>query len=173
MVLALTCILGLIFGVVYLLKRFLPGAARAAGERVDMFVVSQLPIGSRQRIAVVRVHDRTLVLGISEASITTLAELTPKRADGQDQKEADDPKIFADLLAPHKNGPANGPDRASGQAESMLLPSELTNRREHTHSAEAGHGTAAKGERAGRSGAPRLDSAAVRDLFDSLSGPSK
>ena len=173
MVLALTCILGLIFGVVYLLKRFLPGATRAASERVDMYVVSQLPIGSRQRIAVVRVHDRTLVLGISEASITTLAELTPKRADGQDQKEADDPKIFADLLVPHKSGPANG----AGRADDALLPPDITNRREQPRMFESAAAEPAERSdhagRSGRSGSPRLDPAAVRDLFDSLSGPSK
>jgi flagellar biogenesis protein FliO len=51
-----------------------------------MYMVGSCP-RFRQRMAVVRVHDRTLVLGISEESISTLAELTPKPAAGQDQKE--------------------------------------------------------------------------------------
>lgn len=163
MVLALASIVGLIFGVVFVLKRFLPGATRAANERVDMYMVGQLPLGSRQRIAVVRVHDRTLVLGISEASINTLAELTPKPAAGQDQKEADDPKIFADLLTLRKGGTAQG-------AEAALLAAErkppLLREQPRANGAE----TPAPGNGKGSS---RIDSAAVRDLFDSLSGPPK
>ncbi len=161
MVLALACIVGLIFGVVFVLKRFLPGATRAANERVDMYMVGQLPLGSRQRIAVVRVHDRTLVLGISEASINTLAELTPKPAAGQDQKEADDPKIFADLLTLRKGGTAQG-------AEAALLESRMPPLREQPRAPGAEKPAPGNGK-----GSSQIDSAAVRDLFDSLSGPPK
>ncbi len=97
MVVALAFILGLAYGVVYLLKRLLPGVARTGVERVDLFVVSQLSVGSRQKVCVVRVHDRTLVLGVTEGSITTLAELPT--ASPEAKKEADDPKIFAELLS--------------------------------------------------------------------------
>lgn len=104
MVLALACIVGLIFGVVFVLKRLMPGAVRSGGERLDIQVLAQLSMGSRQRVCVVRVQDRTLVLGITEGSINTLAELPTQRTEAQ--KEADDPKIFADLLSWRKDGPA-------------------------------------------------------------------
>ena len=111
MVVALACIVGLVFGSVYLLKRLVPGIARPGVERVDLFVIAQLSMGSRQRVSVVRVHDKTLVLGVTEGSITTLAELpTPKTAT---QKEADDPKIFADLLSWRKDAPAAAPGVAA------------------------------------------------------------
>ena len=113
MVVALACIVGLIFGVLYVLKRFLPGASRCAGERIDLRVLAQLNVGARQRIAVLRVHDRTLVVGVTEGSINTLAELNP--AQPAAQKEADDPKIFADMLTWRKDGStAAQSGRASG-----------------------------------------------------------
>ncbi|MBU1228378.1 MAG: flagellar biosynthetic protein FliO [Proteobacteria bacterium] len=99
MVVALACIVGLIFFVVWLLKQFLPGTVRRPYQRVELGVVSQISLGSRQRLLVVRVAERTLVLGVTEASITTLAELQTPLPAPADQKEADDPRIFADLLS--------------------------------------------------------------------------
>ncbi|OIN98940.1 MAG: flagellar biosynthetic protein FliO [Desulfovibrionaceae bacterium CG1_02_65_16] len=102
MVVALACIVGLIFGVVLVLKRVMPGAARSAADRVDLQILGQLSLGSRQRVCVLRVLDRTLLVGITEGSINTLAELSSQ---SPAQKEADDPKIFADLLSWRKDGP--------------------------------------------------------------------
>jgi len=120
MVVALACIVGLIYGVVFVLKRLVPGAAGSGGERIGLTLLGQLSLGSRQRICVLRVQDRTLVVGISEGSITTLAELDAPRPVAE--KEADDPKIFADLLAwrkdsaaPVRPGPATaGPSAPAG-----------------------------------------------------------
>ncbi|SNR86619.1 flagellar biosynthetic protein FliO [Humidesulfovibrio mexicanus] len=106
MVVALACIVGLIYGVVYVLKRLLPGAGAAGGERLGIQVLTQLNVGSRQRIAVIRVQDRTLVVGVTEGSINTLAELTPP--DAAAKKEADDPKIFSELLSWPKDGAGRG-----------------------------------------------------------------
>lgn len=117
MVVALAFILGLIYGVVFLLKRLLPGASNAAAERINLQVLGQLGMGSRQRVAVIRVQDKTLVIGITEGSINTLAELTPPQA--AVQKEADEPKIFNDLLAWRKDADPARPDRrpTAGQAQ--------------------------------------------------------
>lgn len=108
MVVALACVVALIYGVVYVLKRLLPVASRASAERIDLQVLAQLGMGSRQRVAVIRVQDKTLLIGITEGSINTLAELTPPQPAAQ--KEADDPKIFDDLLRWRKDGaaPRNG-----------------------------------------------------------------
>lgn len=119
MVVALACIVGLIYAVVFVLKRLLPGSLRAAGEKVDMQLLSQISVGSRQRIAVIRVQDMTLVVGITEGSINTLAELTPAHSAAQAaaQKEADEPKIFADLLSPRKDAPGASNGDAGASAE--------------------------------------------------------
>lgn len=141
MVVALACIVGLIFGVVFVLKRFLPGATRSGGERMDLRVMAQLNVGSRQRVAVIRVQDRTLVIGITEGSINTLAELDP--AQPAAQKEADDPKIFADLLTWRKDSSAAQRGAASGQpsgdrnAQPMAFKS-LAGDGKHTPAADDG-----------------------------------
>jgi flagellar biosynthetic protein FliO len=120
MVVALAFIVGLIYAIVYVLKRLLPGAMRSGGERVEMQVLSQLNVGSRQRIAVIRVQDRTLVVGITEGSINTLADLTPELAPGLSpqeaaaRKEADEPKIFSNLLSPRRDGQADQRGGVSG-----------------------------------------------------------
>ena len=177
MVAALAAIIGLVFIVVWLMKRFLPGATRAAGERVDMYVVGQLSVGSRQRVAVVRVHDRTLVLGITEESINTLADLTPPREPngGASAKEADDPKFFADLLAWPKGaaGPQPGqpaPRPAAGPADSgagQPAPQPA----QPVHQAAPQLAQALPESLLKAPGA--IDRDAIRDLFDSLSAPPK
>jgi len=120
MVVALACIVGLIYGVVFIMKRLLPNATRAGGSRIDLQMLSQLSVGSRQRVCVLRVQDRTLVLGVTEGSITTLAELSPQRSEAP--KEADDPKIFADLLAWRKDAPAQRSDASDAQPERTPAP---------------------------------------------------
>jgi flagellar protein FliO/FliZ len=123
MVVALAFILGLAYASVYLLKRLLPGVARPGVERVDLFVISQLSLGSRQKVSVVRVHDKTLVLGITEGSITTLAELpTPGPVA---QKEADDPKIFAELLSWRKDSMAGAPAAKPAEPLPVVNPDDL------------------------------------------------
>jgi len=113
MVVALAFVVGLIYGVVFVLKRLLPGAARTGGPRMDLQVLAQLGMGSRQRVAVIRAQDKVLVIGITEGSINTLAELTPQQPAAQ--KEADDPKIFDDLLSWRKAGsaPHDGAEKGS------------------------------------------------------------
>lgn len=107
MVVALACIVGLIFGVVYVLKRLMPGSISSAADRISMQILGQISLGSRQRVCALRVQGRTLLIGITEESINTLAELSTQSQAAQ--KEADDPKIFADLLSWRKDGPAAAP----------------------------------------------------------------
>ena len=115
MVVALACIVGLIFGVVFVLKRVMPGSVRSAADRVSLQVLGQLPLGNRQRVCVLRVQDRTLLIGISEGSINTLAELSTQSSAAQ--KEADDPKIFADLLSWRKDSPATAQRSAAAPGD--------------------------------------------------------
>jgi len=113
MLVALAGIVCFIFFVVWLMKKFLPGVVRRPVERVDLGLVAQLSLGSRQRVAVIRVADRTLVIGVTEGSINTLAELETPQRESAAKKEADDPKIFADLLAWRKDSP----DTVAGTAD--------------------------------------------------------
>jgi len=125
MVVALACIVGLIFGVVLVLKRVMPGAVRSAADRVDLQVLGQLSLGSRQRVCVLRVQGRTLVIGITEGSINTLAELSSQ---SPAQKEADDPKIFADLLSWPKDGQQSADGRQPAENAASASPFNLGER---------------------------------------------
>ena len=124
MVVALACIVGLLFFVVWLLKKFLPGVVRRPYERVELGVIAQMNLGSRQRVAVIRVAERTLVIGVTEGSISTLAELTLPQIAPASQKEADDPKIFADLLAWRKDSPEPVAEPAAKPARKPAEPEE-------------------------------------------------
>jgi flagellar protein FliO/FliZ len=75
--------LALVCGVAWLALKW--GAKRLAaptGASADrMRVIARLPIEPRRSVVVVRVGQRTLVLGSSEAGLETLAELSPGEAD--------------------------------------------------------------------------------------------
>ncbi len=119
----LACIVGLMFFIVWLLKKLAPGVVRGPAQRVDLRLLTQLSLGSRQKLVVVRVADRTLLIGVAEGSITTLAELSlPNRAPTA-KKEADEPKIFADLLAWRKDSPEPAAEPSKKSAPSPAGPS--------------------------------------------------
>jgi len=72
MLMALAAVLALIPVALWLLKRF--GAANATA--IDgLQVVSQLPLGSGQRIVVLQAGNRWLLLGVTGGSITRLGSL--------------------------------------------------------------------------------------------------
>jgi flagellar protein FliO/FliZ len=76
---ALALVLGLMAGVVWLLRR--SGLAPKANKNSVLKVVSQLALGPRERVVVVQIENRWLVVGVSPAGVTRLASL-PKGAGG-------------------------------------------------------------------------------------------
>ncbi|MBN2139997.1 MAG: flagellar biosynthetic protein FliO [Desulfovibrionaceae bacterium] len=76
----------------YLLRRFGPrGLARGRGGETPV-LLGRLVLGNRQSVAVVRVLDRILVLGVTEGSVNLLAE------DSSDKTLPEEPSDFAELL---------------------------------------------------------------------------
>jgi flagellar protein FliO/FliZ len=70
--LSLLAIVVLIFAISWLLKRFKVALPRGGG---DMAVLDQVAIGPRERIALVRVGDRQVLVGIGAAGIVPLTPL--------------------------------------------------------------------------------------------------
>jgi flagellar biogenesis protein FliO len=73
--------------VIYVLRRkrrFPPGSN---DERVHVLGITAL--GTRERLAVLRVRDRTLLVGVTAAQITLLADLGAAPGTGIDQAKAD------------------------------------------------------------------------------------
>lgn len=93
MVLGLAIVVGLIFGIYWLLKRT---AKRNDGTvRDDGFigVVSSTPLGPQRSVHLVRVGDELVLVGASEQSVTPIRVYTPEEARklGVDKHDFDTP----------------------------------------------------------------------------------
>lgn len=74
MLLALALVLGLVIGLYWLARRFLP--SQVAGPTGNMRVVGRLPLGPRKGLVLVEVAGRVLVLGVSEQGLNLLTTLS-------------------------------------------------------------------------------------------------
>lgn len=75
-VIALAFVLGLAWGVIWLLKKFQDrqlGVSELGGEARAIRFVRSMPLGQRERVALIEVGDETLLLGVTGGSITLLA----------------------------------------------------------------------------------------------------
>ncbi|MBE7939220.1 MULTISPECIES: flagellar biosynthetic protein FliO [Ramlibacter] len=70
--LMLLLVLALIPGVLWLLKRV--QTFRPPGAPRELEVTAQVALGARERVVLVRMADRTLVLGVTPQQVTLLAE---------------------------------------------------------------------------------------------------
>ena len=77
------CSVALILGLAYWFTRYIVGGGKMGnlGQRNDkLCVLAQLPLGKDQHLAVVRVGERYLAVGMTPQNITLLSELTPEEA---------------------------------------------------------------------------------------------
>ena len=81
---ALLLVVLLILGIAWTVRRL--GGVSAGGSR-QLRMVAALPVGTRERIAVIEVGGRQILVGITSQSITTLMELPeplePARGQGE------------------------------------------------------------------------------------------
>lgn len=104
----LCLILGAIFLAVWLLRRYGPASIARVKGPDNPRLIGRLMLGAKQSVCVVRVHDRNLVLGVTEEHINLLAETeTPA---GRCYEEEDDDAFtrFAEELAQKHQDPADG-----------------------------------------------------------------
>jgi flagellar protein FliO/FliZ len=71
--LMLLLVLALIPAVLWVVKRM--QTLRPAGAFRQLEVLEQLPLGTRERVVLVRVHGRVLVLGATAQQLSLLAEI--------------------------------------------------------------------------------------------------
>ncbi|CAH1570387.1 Flagellar biosynthesis protein fliO [Vibrio rotiferianus] len=69
---SLVLVIGVIIFLAWLLKRM---QVPAMGQQKGLRIVSQLPVGTKERIAVVQVGEEQFLVGITSQSIQTLAKL--------------------------------------------------------------------------------------------------
>jgi len=72
---ALLLLLGVLFLALYLLKRYGPKAGLRVFNRGDIKLESQLALGPRRSVVVVRYLNKRMVLGVTETSINLLTEM--------------------------------------------------------------------------------------------------
>ena len=61
-------------------KKLVGGAVRARAASRSLQIVDLLPLGGKQRLAVVRCYDRTFALGLGEKEVSLVAEIDPVHA---------------------------------------------------------------------------------------------
>lgn len=85
LVISLILVLLLMFALVWVVKRF--GRLDARAGNYPMQVLAQMSIGPRERILLVAVGDRQMLVGVSQGAIESLGwvdpPLAPRRRDGE------------------------------------------------------------------------------------------
>ena len=75
MLAALAIVLACIYGSVFLIKRFGPNRAGRSGGKRMLEMMDSISVGPKKMIAIVRVGERAVVVGITDNQMTSLTEL--------------------------------------------------------------------------------------------------
>jgi flagellar biosynthetic protein FliO len=96
MVLSLGAVLGLMIGLMYLVKRFVLPGSGSMRTAVQIEVLGRRTLQPKKSVVVVRVAGKVLVLGVSEHGMQTLTELT------EEEVEATSPGPVRSAAVEHK-----------------------------------------------------------------------
>jgi flagellar protein FliO/FliZ len=88
-------LVGLFFGIKWLQKK----SRNGGGGRETLSIVGTLSLGPKRNVALIRIVNRILVVGISEGGIALLTELSAEEADAVLQSKAKSPYSFSALFA--------------------------------------------------------------------------
>ncbi|MFB1056140.1 flagellar biosynthetic protein FliO [Vibrio diabolicus] len=97
---SLVLVIGVILLLAWLLKRM---QVPAMGQQKGLRIVSQLPVGTKERIAVVQVGEEQFLVGITSQSIQTLAKLDKPLKEGELATNAFATQ-FSQLIKKHDKG---------------------------------------------------------------------
>lgn len=85
MILSLGAVLALMFGVMYLLKRYVIPGAQAPGQRLEIEVLGRKSLQPKKSVVALKIADRVVVVGLSEQGMQTLTEFAAEEC-GQEEK---------------------------------------------------------------------------------------
>ena len=92
-------------------RRLVGRSITARAARRSLQVMDVLPMGGKQKLAVVRCYDRTFLLGMGEREVSLVAELDPVIEPEQEpEPESSDRAAFGQLLERLRSGPAEEPE---------------------------------------------------------------
>jgi flagellar protein FliO/FliZ len=92
-VLGLSAIVALIFALAWVAKRFSRGAVFQGNKSIK--VVTQMPLGLKEKLVVVEISGKQLLLGLTAQQISHLYTLAPEEIVGNKNSEADSPSADA------------------------------------------------------------------------------
>jgi len=100
MILSLGAVLALMFGMMYVLKRFVVPGAQTPGQRIDIEVLGRKALQPKKSVVVLKIADRVVVVGMSDQGMQTLTEFMAEDLERpepamQDAMPADRPSGFA------------------------------------------------------------------------------
>ncbi|WP_155887627.1 flagellar biosynthetic protein FliO [Paucidesulfovibrio longus] len=104
----LCLILGVIFLAVWLLRRYGPASVSRTKGPDNPRLIGRLMLGPKQSVCVVRVHERNLILGVTEQRINLLAETDTPAGRCYEDEDEDDFTRFAEELAEKRKDAADG-----------------------------------------------------------------
>jgi flagellar biogenesis protein FliO len=106
---SLVAVLGLMFGLVIVMKKYLYGFQAAKSSLVSVDVIGQRLIQPKRSVFVVKVLNKILILGITEEGMTSLGEIEDASIlHWIDTTIAESDNSSAALLARRKSGQASG-----------------------------------------------------------------
>jgi flagellar protein FliO/FliZ len=114
------CLLVLVALLAFGFRRLVGRTLATRAARRSLQVVDVLPLGGKQRLAVVRCYDRTFLLGLGDKELASIAELD--RADVPEREVAParaDLHAFAQVLDKLRHGVRPGP-RAANAARATI-----------------------------------------------------
>lgn len=102
---ALFIILAVLFLGFYLLRKFGPKSIQNKGKDGPS-LAGRLFLGSKQSIAIVKIKDKKLVLGVTEQQINLLSEIRDDQNEQETGAENDEDEFtsFAEMLGKNKPG---------------------------------------------------------------------
>lgn len=87
-------------------RRFFGQALRRRAQLRSLEVMDMLPLGGKQRLAVVRCYDRTFLLGLGDKEVSLVSELDAVLQPEPPPRSSVESKSFADLVRRRLRGDA-------------------------------------------------------------------
>jgi flagellar biogenesis protein FliO len=78
--LSLAAVIGLMIVVVVLMKKFMYGGKASAGNIVDMKIVGTMMLQPKRSVSLLKVMDKVLIIGVTEAGMETLGEINDEKS---------------------------------------------------------------------------------------------
>jgi flagellar biosynthetic protein FliO len=80
MIFALAIIIGLLFGLVYFLKKFFPDSASRFSDNKIINIISARYINRKTSIMIIEILGKVIVIGASENQLSYIAEISDEKA---------------------------------------------------------------------------------------------